>query len=547
MSDAHTVVFAPLCVQRVDGACRSGSESMQVLQNGNVVRLDLRRRHGVICEDILGPHGAGERHVIHPFLLLVHLVLVPVENNDVLEFQTLGRVNGGEKEVCILHGIVLLCLLVLRGEKRLLDGVLADFIANHVVLDEVKHVVDSHLSVADLVDPSFDFGALFSTPFEQHFLNLRRCLLVCINQVGETSHDFPNDDIYDVGIRSKLDVVPVFLDEGGHHGRVVHLFGNQTDTATGGILCLKYLLDGGNILAGEGQDGDLFTSLQTLLNVGSDFMTENLGQFLMEFTEFLQLVIVEPDVVQEALLGHSGEAVSLQLNLSILVGFDVLESHVGKVQDFLARTIVDVELVGGEGAGAFQDIQCTRVGGTELVERLTAIAYNEKGLLVLIHIFQSIDELEDGVVLHLVDNEELAGDGGRLDERVYLLIADDNLQLQGGLVNGVQHLDDFIVMFFDEVVHLSKVVGIILDHCTQSALEFGNNASICARGCRIIDIDAVDDGVQTGQLMVAEVGRIDFMNHTGNGHGMNIGVLCCDIVSSSVGEAQDCDVFGFDP
>lgn len=49
---------------------------------------------------------------------------------------------------------------------------------------------------------------------------------------------------------------------------------------------------------------------------------------------------------------------------------------------------------------------------------------------MLIHVFQCVDKLKDGVVLDLIDDEEFAGNAVRLFQRIDLLVADHDFQFQ---------------------------------------------------------------------------------------------------------------------
>ena len=85
---------------------------------------------------------------------------------------------------------------------------------------------------------------------------------------------------------------------------------------------------------------------------------------------------MQRDLAAEAGLCDGRQAVGLKLNMGILIGLDILERHVGEVQDFLIRPVVGLQLEGFEDAGTFQNIQCLGVAGPEFVERLAAIRYD---------------------------------------------------------------------------------------------------------------------------------------------------------------------------
>lgn len=101
----------------------------------------------------------------------------------------------------------------------------------------------------------------------------------------------------------------------------------------------------------------------------------------MPVFQLVQSVIVELHMVKERLFRDGRQGVCPELDLSILVGFNVLQGNICKIQDFLVAAVVYRELIGGKGVGIFQNVQCSGVGCTEFVERLTAIrddAYLER-------------------------------------------------------------------------------------------------------------------------------------------------------------------------
>lgn len=90
----------------------------------------------------------------------------------------------------------------------------------------------------------------------------------------------------------------------------------------------------------------------------------------MPVFQLVQSVIVELHMVKERLFRDGRQGVCPELDLSILVGFNVLQGNICKIQDFLVAAVVYRELIGGKGVGIFQNVQCSGVGCTEFVERL---------------------------------------------------------------------------------------------------------------------------------------------------------------------------------
>lgn len=252
-------------------------DSMKVFQDGNIIGLDLRRRHGIICQDVFGFHGSGESHVIHPFLIFIHLVFVPIQNDHVFKFEAFGRMNGGDNEVGSLRIVVAFCLLVLSSQQGLFDGVVVDFVFDHVVFHEFQHVTFRNLAGADLVNPGCNDGRVFGFPVVQHVAYTGCCFLCIENQELQMSHDLLVDDIDDVGVRLEGRFVPILLDEQGHDGCVVHLFGYQAGYGFSRILFFQDLFDRGNIPPGERQNSDGFISAHAAVDVAAHLVAENHG------------------------------------------------------------------------------------------------------------------------------------------------------------------------------------------------------------------------------------------------------------------------------
>ena len=257
--------------------------------------------------------------------------------------------DGGDNEVCICSSIIFLSLLVLAGQQGLFDSIGADLKLQEVVFDQVKHFFLSQLTILELSDPGFHGSAVFFEPGHHHFLNMGRGLLIVVDEVGQVSHDFIEDDLGDALIGSKPNIIPILLNEGGKYGCCVHLFRYQADACLRGILVFQDLFDDGNILTGERQDCNLFLLGKALVNVGTHLGGEDSRKFLMEIGQFVQLVIVERDFVREGLFSHLRQRICLKLNLCILIGFNISQSYVREVKNFLIATVVNIQLVSGKG------------------------------------------------------------------------------------------------------------------------------------------------------------------------------------------------------
>lgn len=126
-----------------------------------------------------------------------------------------------------------------------------------------------------------------------------------------------------------------------------------------------------------GQECDLFAGGDAFGHVGPDNIAhDGRDEPIVEVLELIQAFVMQRDLAAEAGLCDGRQAVGLKLNMCILIGLDILERHVGEVQDFLVGPVVGLQLECFEDAGAFQNIQCLGVAGPEFVERLAAIRYD---------------------------------------------------------------------------------------------------------------------------------------------------------------------------
>lgn len=122
-----------------------------------------------------------------------------------------------------------------------------------------------------------------------------------------------------------------------------------------------------DVVSGECQKCDLFFPFQALINVRLDFRSHHGCERIGKFGQFVQPMVIEPYVFQEALLGGWNHGVSVQPDVCVLVGFNVVQQDVGEIQDILIGAVVDVQLVGGKCAGTFQNVQRSGVGCPEFV------------------------------------------------------------------------------------------------------------------------------------------------------------------------------------
>lgn len=125
--------------------------------------------------------------------------------------------------------------------------------------------------------------------------------------------------------------------------------------------------------AAERQEGNLFVFGQLVVDIGLEIVYENGAQGVVKVADFAQGMVLEVDLVFERLQCDGRQAVGPELNVCVLVGLDVAEQHVGKVQDLLVRSVVYLEFECCEYAGTFEYVNCPGVRGTEFEERLTAI------------------------------------------------------------------------------------------------------------------------------------------------------------------------------
>ena len=362
----------------------------------------------------------------------------------------------------------------------------------------------------------------------------------------------PPDGQHEAGGRRVGDVLPFLGDEGGDDGGLTAPVGHDGHDLGVGKHVGQVALDGVQGGPLERQDGQLLLLVQLVLDVGAVVHGDAVRQHVLDGDGILvgDAGADDRDLVLEALGRNAGQAVGLELDVGILVGLDGTQQDVGEVQDLLVGAVVGLQLVGLEHPGALQYVQGLGVGSAELVERLATIAHNIQGALVLIRVLDAVDELGDGVVLDLVDDEVPGVNLGRLRQVVHVVVADDALQGQGRLLDGVQRLDDLVEMVFHEVV--GPGVLPVHFHPGEHQLEVGDELGLRRRQIGLdgrgvkVDVQAVDDGVFAGELVRGVVVAVDRVQHGRDGHAVDGGLHVTDVVSGGVGEAQDGDVVGVD-
>lgn len=404
---------------------------MQDFDNRIIVQLDTGLGDRVIGQYQFGFLGPGERNIVHALVLLGHGVLVLVQDDRMVKFQALGAVNGRHDDVGLHFCVLALLLVVLGRQQSLTDGIAADFISQHILFDGVHELVHVDGAGLELCLIAVDFMGTFDLPFVQHGLHGNEGLIRGRHQLRQFLNDSLLNHADDVAGGRECNLVPEFLDEFGENRGIECLFRHKADDSGVGECLLNGLLEQVYVVTLIGQESNLFAGCDAFGNVRPDDIAHDGGdESVVEVFELVQPFVMQCDLIAEAGLCDGRQAVGLQLDVGVLVGLDILECHVGEVQDFLVGPVVGLQLERLEDAGAFQDIQCLGITGSELVERLRAVTHDEEAFLVLGHVLDGVDELENRVVLHLVDDEEFGLDFGRLLQVFNLLVADDDFQLQ---------------------------------------------------------------------------------------------------------------------
>ena len=350
---------------------------MQDFQDCVVVALDTGFGHYIVGDDELGFPAAGERHVIHALVFLGHGVLILIENDGVVELQTLGAVNRGYHNVGLTVLILPFLLVVLGRQKALADSVASDFIIEHVLFYEIHELVHGDIAQHMLLLPVGDLPCVFLLPLEQHGLYGNKGLVGSGHQFAQLLYDGLLNHADNVGRGRERNLVPELFDELGEDGGVVRLFRHQVCDGRIGEGFLDHLLEQVDMIPPVGQKGHLLARRQLFGDIGpNDVAHDGRRESVFEVLQPRQLFIVQMHLVAETLFCDRRQAVGLQLDMGILVGFDVLQSHIGEIENFLIGAIVGLKLIRAEHAGTLQHIQCFGVTGAELVEGLATIRYD---------------------------------------------------------------------------------------------------------------------------------------------------------------------------
>lgn len=350
---------------------------VQDFQNRIVVQLDTGLGDRVIGQYQFGFLGPGERNIVHALVLFGHGVLVLVQDDRMVKFQALGAVNGRYDDVGLHFCVLALLLVVLGRQQPLPDGIAADFIAQHILFDGVHELVHVDGAGLELCLIAVDFMGTFDLPFVQHGLYGNEGFVRGGHQLRQFLNDCLLNHADDVACGRERNLVPEFLDELGENRGIERLFRHKADNSGVGEGFLDGLLEQVYVVTLIGQECDLFAGGDAFGHVGPDDVAHDGGdEPVVEVLELTQVFIMQRDLAAEAGLCDGRQAVGLKLNMGVLVGLDILERHVGEVQDFLVGPVVGLQLEGLEDAGTFQHIQCLGVAGPEFVERLAAIRYD---------------------------------------------------------------------------------------------------------------------------------------------------------------------------
>lgn len=188
-----------------------------------------------------------------------------------------------------------------------------------------------------------------------------------INKRVEVVDDLLNYDNHDGFGRYELYLVPVFLDEHGHYCRVEHLVWHQIGDCQVRVVLFQQPFHLVHVITRVCEECDLLASCNLGINELIDIRGEHGYHCVVEVRNLVQTLVVQRHFVLEGLGSDRSKRVSLKLDMSILVSFDVRKGNVGEFQNFLIRTVVGLKLIGSKYPRTFKDVKRLWVGSTELI------------------------------------------------------------------------------------------------------------------------------------------------------------------------------------
>ena len=250
---------------------------VQDFQNRIVVQLDAGLGDRVIGQYQFGFLGPGERNVVHALVLLGHGVLVLVQDDRMVKFQALGAVNGRYDDVGLHFCVLALLLVVLGRQQSLPDGIAADFIAQHILLDGVHELIHVDGAGLELCLIAVDFMGTFDLPFVQHGLYGNEGFVRSGHQLRQFLNDCLLNHADDVACGRERNLVPEFLDELGENRGIERLFRHKADDSGVGEGFLNGLLEQVYVVTLIGQECDLFAGGDAFGHVRPDDVAHDGG------------------------------------------------------------------------------------------------------------------------------------------------------------------------------------------------------------------------------------------------------------------------------
>ena len=115
-------------------------------------------------QDVFRDFSTGEGDVVHTLFVLRHIAFVKDENNDIVELQAFGGMNGSKEERRILLRVFCFPQGVFLFDQVRLGVVGLDFIFDHVCHDSTEEIVQAEIALFQFVGPETDGIFIFFSP-----------------------------------------------------------------------------------------------------------------------------------------------------------------------------------------------------------------------------------------------------------------------------------------------------------------------------------------------------------------------------------------------
>ena len=108
------------------------------------------------------------------------------------------------------------------------------------------------------------------------------------------------DDACERLVHGETDFVPVTLDEHGEHGRIVWTVRYEAHAHLVGECVFRFFENHVGVFALVGEERDVFSTIEAVLDVADQLLSEDVGQHLVDFAQLREPVRHAVDAVAEA-------------------------------------------------------------------------------------------------------------------------------------------------------------------------------------------------------------------------------------------------------